>query len=367
MVEMAMMRCGDTSRYQCEVDAVTPDRWEAIVASFDDGVIDQTLSFGAASWGRQRLSHLVVRSGQSVVGACQVVLLNPSVPGAGLAHVKFGPLWRRQDELSEQHLRATLQLLVDEYVRRRKLYLRIMPPACEDGTSVMADQLVDLGFVRASVPDADRYVVDLAYTPEELRARMKSKWRYHLKKAEQQELTVLRGSDADHVDEFSQLYSAMRQRKSFSDSRAVGKLSDIMAGLPPGHRTTIWLCRSGDVPLAGAIVSHIGDTALYLFGATNDMGRDARAGYLLHWAITQRLQEDGCRWYDLGGGCDEPGLHQFKSGLVGRDGTVLTLPGYFDLPAHAFNAVAVRSVLKAKDAIASMRMLLGISRPAKAR
>ena len=45
-----------------------------------------------------------------------------------------------------------------------------------------------------------------------------------------------------------------------------------------------------------------GDTAVYLFGATNDAALPLRAGYFMHWRIIGWLREStNARWYDLGG------------------------------------------------------------------
>jgi len=46
------------------------------------------------------------------------------------------------------------------------------------------------------------------------------------------------------------------------------------------------------------------------------------------------LADKGVRWYDLGGEVLEPGLRQFKKGLVGKSGVVVAMPGEFDAWTH---------------------------------
>jgi lipid II:glycine glycyltransferase (peptidoglycan interpeptide bridge formation enzyme) len=84
------------------------------------------------------------------------------------------------------------------------------------------------------------------------------------------------------------------------------------------------------VPVAGAVVAVCGDTAFYLFGASTDAALPLRAGYALHWWIVSWAADRGARWYDLGGEAMSEGLRQFKKGLVGKRGAVLTMRGEFD-------------------------------------
>jgi hypothetical protein len=65
----------------------------------------------------------------------------------------------------------------------------------------------------------------------------------------------------------------------------------------------------------------MGDSAIYLLGATSDNGLDAKGSYLLQWTLIQWLKESGVRGYDLGGidPQQNPGVYHFKRGLSGTD------------------------------------------------
>ena len=346
--------------YHCSVDSTAGADWDRIVASFVDGVIDQTWSYAAACWGEENLSTLVLRQEGEVVAACLTVLLRPPLLAGGIAHVKFGPLWRPDAGCDNPaHMRQAAESLRQEYVEKRGMFLRVMPQACAAHAGLVTHELINMGFKHEDVADAERFMVALSHPLDQLRAGLKSKWRYHLKKSEQRDLTVDRGADADRLAEFLSLYAAMRERKTFADARALKQLPRIHEDLAVSLKPVTWLCRAGGEPVAGAVVSRVGETALYLFGASNDRGRDLRAGYLLHWSIITQLREDGCGWYDLGGACENPGLRQFKSGLVGKHGATPELPGYFDLAAGALNSLAARSVFKLRDYLGSARERFG--------
>ena len=70
----------------------------------------------------------------------------------------------------------------------------------------------------------------------------------------------------------------------------------------------------------------MGDSAIYLLGATSDDGLNAKGSYLLQWTLIQWLKENGVRWYDLGGIDPEgnPGVYYFKRGFSGADVCQLT-------------------------------------------
>jgi hypothetical protein len=65
----------------------------------------------------------------------------------------------------------------------------------------------------------------------------------------------------------------------------------------------------------------MGDSGIYLLGATSDAGLTSKGAYLLQWTVIQWLKENGFRWYDLGGIDPErnPGVYRFKRGMSGSD------------------------------------------------
>ena len=78
-------------------------------------------------------------------------------------------------------------------------------------------------------------------------------------------------------------------------------LGDIQEDLPESHRMRILICEQNGVPVAGVVASAMGDSAIYLLGATSDDGLNAKGAYLLQWTLIQWLKENGIKWYDLGG------------------------------------------------------------------
>ena len=75
------------------------------------------------------------------------------------------------------------------------------------------------------------------------------------------------------------------------------------------------------MPVAGLVASAMGDSAIYLLGATSDAGLNSKGAYLLQWTLIPWLKERGVKSYDLGGIDPEgnPGVYHFKRGLSGID------------------------------------------------
>ena len=71
-----------------------------------------------------------------------------------------------------------------------------------------------------------------------------------------------------------------------------------------------------------------GDSATYLIGYSNSLGRNLNANYLLLWNAILDAKRAGLRWFDLGGANKNTpqGVLRFKSGL---NGNLYSLSGEF--------------------------------------
>jgi hypothetical protein len=143
--------------------------------------------------------------------------------------------------------------------------------------------------------------------------------------------------DEKGIAEFSRLHAVMVVRKKFADRDPIDLIPAMVAELPISLRPRIFLARHLREPVAGAVIGVHGDTAYYLFGASNENALRLNAGYALHWSIVACLRTGAAQWYDLGGEAGEHGLRQFKKGLVGKRGAIVSTKGEYEY-AHAFGA-----------------------------
>ncbi|MEO1198784.1 MAG: peptidoglycan bridge formation glycyltransferase FemA/FemB family protein [Pseudomonadota bacterium] len=306
--------------------------WDRDLNLFDDALIDQTHYLGANNWDETRLvKHRSWHEGK-LIGMAQVFAFAMG-EGPGLAYVKYGPAWRRKGETANlvNYIRTVEDLIV-RFAEQRKLCLTIAPPADPIHNEPMIEALHALGFrYRRELPEPVHYMVDLAPSEEEQLANLSQKWRYNLRKAQKSGLTARRAEGPEAVSQFLALYGELKQRKGFRDSNWIGDFAEIYRAMPLCSRPDIVLAYHQDVPVAGAVICRVGDTAAYHFGASSDQALKLRAGYALHWWIMRWLSETGeVRWYDLDGVSQNPGLTQFKSGMIGKCGHAWQMPGEFD-------------------------------------
>jgi hypothetical protein len=113
----------------------------------------------------------------------------------------------------------------------------------------------------------------------------------------------------------------MLKRKAFETTVDADEFSQIQKALPESQRMRVLICQDKGVPVAGLVASAMGDSAIYVLGATSDAGLNSKGAYLLQWTLICWLKERGTKSYDLGGIDPEknPGVYHFKKGLSGVD------------------------------------------------
>jgi lipid II:glycine glycyltransferase (peptidoglycan interpeptide bridge formation enzyme) len=311
--------------WQIEVDRVTPAEWSQMLDLFDDASIYQTYAFGEVRWGAKNLSHLVLKRDGEVVGMAQIRIVRPTPLKFGVAYLRWGPLFERRGmSLDPEVIARMARALEEEYVGKRRLFLRVIPNAFAGSPRAQAIQTAFDRFDQEPLTAGTEYrtfVVDLSPALEELRSGLDKKWRNQLTRSEKNNLNVITGHGSDEYQAFCQIYSQMLKRKGFETTVDVEEFGRIQRDLAEPHRMRILICEDKGVPVAGLVASAMGDSAIYLLGATSDDGMNSKGAYLLHWTLIKWLKEHGIRWYDLGGIDPEknPGVYHFKRGFSGMD------------------------------------------------
>jgi len=333
--------------YAAEVVEPASLNWDRLVTPFLDGCLEQSAAYMAPRWGMDRLCGLLLREvpANEIAAAALAVIFTLPVLSAGLAYVKFGPLWRANSLADVAVLRAMLQALKNEFAIHRRLLLRIMPPAEADGADIWSKELERAGFTRSSVPDDDkRYLVNLTLSEAEQRRSLGAKWRSNLVKSQAGPLTFREVEVASGLPDFMTLYRAMHDRKRFVDRHKVHHLGDFAAALTPDFGLRLFMAYENDTPLAGTILAGNGDRLFVPYSATSDRGIALRAGYALRWWVIGRLRGSHHRWLDLGGVEGDQGLRRYKEGNVGKRGCIATLPGEYDFCVSKVSAAATSAI-----------------------
>jgi len=307
-----------------EIDKVEKQEWENLLPLFDDATIYQSWSYGTVRWGKRSLSHLVLKVNNQVVGLAQVTIKKAPFIKAGIAYIPWGPLWQRKDEENKlENIHCLIKALKDEYVFKRGLFLRITPHYYEnEDKGDFASILRSEGFQQNV--RSNRYrtlLLDLSQSLTEIRKNLDQKWRNQLNRSEKNKMTVMEGSSDDLYKIFLNLQNEMIARKQYEPGVDYGEFREMQKDLPEHQKMRIIVCSHEGEPVTATIGSAIGNTGIYLLGATGDKGLQLKGAYLSQWLTIQWMKDRGCRWYDLGGINPEnnPGVYHFKSGLSGID------------------------------------------------
>jgi hypothetical protein len=315
--------------YVAEFGLLDDQSWCRILGGFLDANLYQTWQIGREP-GRlfRGTRRLVLKRRGVVVAAAEVRVLLAPVLGCGISYVRWGPLWRPTAQVADvEAFRQAIRALRNEHVCRRRTILRVKPRLFVQRDEERRTVLQQEGFHTVKGRGEERtLLMDLRQDEDELRRGMDKKWRNCLSKAERSQLRVEVGTGSHPFDEFLAIYADMLDRKRFVPTADFDTHRRLQKNLPELLKMRVLLARQDGRPCAAAVISAMGDTGLYLFGATNDLGMRTCASYLVQWRAVQLLKELGASTYDLHGINPEhnPGTYHFKKGLAGKQGTEAT-------------------------------------------
>ena len=331
--------------YTSEVDAVDEETWNRILQDFDDGNIYQTWPYGEVTSGRRNMSHLILKADGKIVAVAQARIAKLPAVNIGIAYVRWGPLWRSHATgLNAEIFRQALRALRNEFVCKRGLVLRLFPILFDDDPLCFASILAEEGFSSSGRETRSRTILmDLSLSLEDLRENLGPNWKRNLKLAQRKMLDVVEGTDDQLFGTLIDIHHEMVTRKQFVEGNDINQFRLIQARLPEQLKMRIMLCQSDAGVCAGLVCSAIGRTAVYLFGATSQVGLKSHGSYLLHWKLIDHLKKQGCSVYDLNGinPARNPGTYKFKHDLGGSYGRDVCFLGRFDAHANLLSHAGV--------------------------
>lgn len=305
-----------------EIDQINKRDWDCLITEFDDASIYQTWEYGNS--GRNNLSHIVFKDGGRTIGCCQVELRHIPLCNIGIAEIHWGPIWIYKNEnISIDILTYILRGIKKEYAIKRGYLLKLRPQGSGEKNEMLKLVLEREGFKKNIGERPYRtFKLDLSPPIDELRKNLLQKWRNCLNKAENNQLKVVEGVEDKLYKTFLSLLDEMVERKKFKTLINYNQYGSVQANLPDNLKMKIMICEYENEPVSAAICSAIGNTGIYLFGASGKKGLQVNASYLLQWRMIQWMKEKGIRFYDLGAFNPElnPGVYHFKKGVAGRHG-----------------------------------------------
>lgn len=343
---MAKIRRLDGS-YSARVLPFSSQEWDRLCSRFSDLTVYQTWAYGAVRWGTANLTHFLLDRFGSTVAAAQVRLFRPPALPVGMAYVRYGPLWQNGADQERMNVfRQVIRAMRNEFVSKEGMVLRLVPNLTfADNPEPYLAILAEEGYRRAPfIPTHRTLLLDVRPPLEELRLNLLQRWRNRLNQAERRsQVTIVDGNSSLLYYHFETVYHQMVSRKKFVTFTDVRQFGAMQEALPEQLKLLLVVAYHEGRPVAGLVLSAVGQRAILLLAATNDEGREVRASYLAQWHTLRLLKERGCRWYDLGGidPVTNPGGYLFKLGLAGKDGRDICYVGQFQCTPDHLRGAAV--------------------------
>lgn len=304
--------------------------WPNLAARFLDLTYEQAVDYAIriTAHAGENIRFVAIFMASELIGVAAIRMRLLPVINRGIAYVSAGPLVRlRGASFPADRYAIAATALRRQLVEKEGHFLYVRLPLVHDSTGTMLLEILRGGYRSTTRVRAYRTIaIDVTRDECTLQSCFAAKWRTDLKYAQKQGLLVEHGSSNELAQRFLEIFSDMTAAKSF-DVRVDPKK---LLAMPPAPLGVIILLASRNGRDAGAhVISLLGDTAVYLFGATNEIGRTSKAGYLLNWEAMRLVKQKGGSWYDLGGIDPDgnPGGYRFKRRMGGMD---VTSPGPFE-------------------------------------
>lgn len=302
---------GEDSQTRSDSSGV-PDaggEWNAFVDQHAYGHLLQTDAWGALKcrfgWTSSRVQveahpDVAFTPAGAWIGGAEI--LYRCAYGLTLAYIPRGPV---VDWENPEHVTRVLHAAEEDARAQGAAVLKLEPPVLD---SLAARALLrDRGYAPSlqTVQPPSTIRIDLRADETTILQRMKSKWRYNVRLAARKAVTV-RAATVEDLPIFNDLMAVTGARDGFH-VHSPDYYAAAFELLTPRHGVFL-LAEFEGQPLGAIVVAHCGDSALYLWGASNNEERNRMPNHALQWAGMQWAKARGAAWYDLWGVPDAIGL-----------------------------------------------------------
>jgi lipid II:glycine glycyltransferase (peptidoglycan interpeptide bridge formation enzyme) len=362
-------------------DRASERQYSAFLAAQPAGDFLQTLAWGRVKSGTGWRSLPVLlrdAGGQPVLSA---LILRRKLPGLPLAlyYAPRGPVvdWNLPpDQLSEILHQFSAQIKALARADRAVL-LKVDPALPADNQSGQAAlerggfRVASAGLSFEAVQPRFVYAIDITPSAEELLASFTPKHRYNIRLAGRKGVTIRQATEPADMAEFYRILRITAERdrfgvRAYSYYQAIWdeiveptRIAETAPATTPSSGGYLFLAEHAGQAYSGALILTLGRHAWYVYGASDNQGRNLMPNYALHWEIMLFLKQRGFAVYDMRGisgdmSPDNPlyGLFRFKKGFAGQ---VIEYAGEMDLPLAGPLYSAVKIAMPAYRRLQKMR------------
>jgi lipid II:glycine glycyltransferase (peptidoglycan interpeptide bridge formation enzyme) len=348
-----------------------PDDWDPIIAEEDASLL-QSWRWGefkrASGWSPFRIG--IASQGKPLIYGQVLYRAVPRLPiPVSIGYIPRGPVYFPSSHGDKEAEKSFWRAIHRESRKRGAIFLKVEPNIAISETAIrsaVSRKMAALGFEPSGrLQPARTWVLDIDRSEDDILKEMKPKTRYNLRLAGKRGVTVRRAANLSDLKAFHALLEITGQRDEFGIHkfpyyeqlwRIFGPDGDnSMVVLLADHPDEAERARG---PIGGLLAFRFGREAIYMYGASDNRGREHMPNYLLQWEAVRWAKEHGCTLYDFWGIPDPPaetpegeeskqnpevspintrsglrGVYWFKRGFGGRE---IEYPGAYD---HIYNAL----------------------------
>ncbi len=300
---------------------IESEQWDPFVRSHEYGHPFQLSGWGelkkTVGWQSRLIGYF--QDDELVTGA-QMLFLPAPLTGRKLAYVPRGPLLA-PDSYEIGFVLEDLALVAKE---NKAFYLKIEPAWLE------SDADIDKPWRRSkeTIIHEKTLITNLKHENEEqITAQMSQKARRFARKAVKEGVEVCQLEDESQLDTVYELYKETSARAGFG-IHPQKYHDDCYQYL--GDNNEILLAYKQDRPVAFLWGAHTDQVGIYLYGGSNQEGRESYANYVLQMELIKRYFNKDIKYYDLNGAL-AGGVASFKSAFASEE---IDWIGALDLPIN---------------------------------
>jgi len=271
--------------------------------------------------------------------------------------IPHGPIINQKSKIKNQKqiINEFKNYLIEIAKKENFAFIRISP-VLEDNQD-NREVYKDLGFKKAPLyMHAEKmWVLSLEKSEDELLCQMRKTTRYLVKKAQRDQVEIVKRTDEKAAQDFYKIYEETTKREKFVGFSK--KYIRVEFDSFNKENNAIFLFgKSGNQTLASALILFTKSTAFYHQGAS--IHTKVPVPYLLQWEAIKEAKKRDCKLYNFWGILDPgrspkswAGLTLFKQGFGGYEKTYVATQDYVIDPFKYFIAFSLEKLLKIKRGI----------------
>ncbi|MBP9814462.1 peptidoglycan bridge formation glycyltransferase FemA/FemB family protein [Candidatus Woesebacteria bacterium] len=234
-------------------------------------------------------------------------------------HVRHGPVL---DSFDHDLWESVLDYLRQEGKKLGCYFVRVGPLVFESEETRAWEKSFHL--IPAAIHHMDSeycWALDLAPSEDELLSTMRKTTRYEIRRAQKENVEVIKTTNATYISEFFDLYKATSTRHGFVPHHGIAEEFEVYA---KKQQAVLYIGKHEGKTLAAAIILYYGNQAIYHHGAS--ISSHVPASTLVQWEAIKDAKKRGMNVYNFWGIAPENspkhpwrGITLFKKGFGGRD------------------------------------------------